>query len=42
MHHGYDFRRELERLAGVATSLMLHRGEQVRRQFPQLLGMRSS
>ena len=42
MHHGYDFRRELERLAGVATSLMLHRGEQVRRQFPQLLGSRSS
>ena len=36
MHHGYEFRVELERLAGVAASLMLHRGEELRRSFPDL------
>ena len=37
MHHGYDFRREMERLAGVAASLMLHQGVQIRSRFPTLL-----
>ncbi|MEB3167173.1 MAG: ATP-binding protein [Synechococcaceae cyanobacterium] len=37
LHHGRDFRKEMERLAGIAASLMLHRGEEIRRRFPQLL-----
>ena len=37
MHHGYDFRKELERLAGVAASLMLWKSEEIRRQFHDLL-----
>jgi hypothetical protein len=37
MHHGYEFRLEVERLAGVAASLMLHHGQEVGRLFPQLL-----
>lgn len=36
MHHGYDFRKELERLAGVAASLMLRRSEEIRCRFPAL------
>jgi hypothetical protein len=35
-HHGYDFRKEVERLAGVAASLMLHRGSEIRGLFPSL------
>lgn len=38
MHHGYDFRKEMERLAGVAASLMLRRSDEIRRRFPELLG----
>lgn len=37
LHHVHDFRREVERLAGIAASLMLHRGEEIRRRFPLLL-----
>jgi hypothetical protein len=37
MHHGYDFRREVERMAGVAASLMLHQSPQIRSRFPTLL-----
>ena len=37
MHHGYEFRVELERLAGVAASLMLHRSEEIRGLFPELM-----
>jgi len=37
MHHGYDFRKELERLAGVAASLMLRRSEEIHRRFPSLV-----
>jgi len=36
MHHGYEFREELERLAGVAASLMLQRGEEIRARFASL------
>lgn len=36
MHHGYDFRKEMERLAGVAANLMLSRSEEIRRRFPDL------
>ena len=36
MHHGYDFRKEMERLAGVAASLMLRQSEEIRRRFPEL------
>ncbi len=36
MHHGYDFRKEMERLAGVAASLMLRQSEEIRRRFPDL------
>ena len=36
MHHGYDFRKEQERLAGVAASLMLSRSDEIRRRFPDL------
>jgi len=35
-HHGFDFRKEVERLAGVAASLMLHKGSEIRRLFPAL------
>jgi hypothetical protein len=38
MHHGLEFREEVERLAGVAASLMLHRGEEIRERFADLLG----
>lgn len=38
MHHGYEFRVEVERLAGVAASLMLHRADEVRHFFPELVG----
>jgi len=37
MHHGLEFRHEVERLAGVAASLMLHRGPDLRERFPELL-----
>lgn len=37
MHHGYEFRVELERLAGVAASLMLHRSDEIRGLFQELL-----
>ena len=37
MHHGLEFRHEVERLAGVAASLMLHRGPELRERFPELL-----
>ena len=37
MHHGLEFRQELERLAGVAAALMLQRAEEIRRRFPDLL-----
>ncbi|MFO7629055.1 MAG: hypothetical protein R6W06_05970, partial [Prochlorococcaceae cyanobacterium] len=37
MHHGYEFRTEVERLAGVAASLMLLQGHQIHRTFPQLV-----
>jgi len=36
MHHGYDFRKEVERLAGVAANLMLHKGPEIKRLFPAL------
>jgi hypothetical protein len=36
MHHGYEFRVEVERLAGVAASLMLHEGSRVFELFPSL------
>jgi hypothetical protein len=38
MHHGLEFRQEMERLAGVAASLMLHRGPEIRERFPELEG----
>lgn len=38
MHHGLEFRQEVERLAGVAASLMLHRGPEIRDRFSDLLG----
>jgi hypothetical protein len=37
MHHGYEFRVELERLAGVAASLMLHRSDEIRDLFAELI-----
>ena len=37
MHHGYEFRTEVERLAGVAASLMLHQGPEIQSRFPSLL-----
>lgn len=37
MHHGLEFRQELERLAGVAACLMLERADEIRRRFPDLL-----
>lgn len=41
MHHGYEFRVELERLAGVAASLMLEHADEIRRRFPDLLPQHS-
>lgn len=38
MHHGYEFRQELERLAGVAACLMLQRGGEIRERFSGLSG----
>lgn len=38
MHHGYEFRLELERLAGVAARVMFLRGEELRCLFPDLCG----
>lgn len=38
MHHGYEFRVELERLAGVAARVMFLRGEELRCLFPDLCG----
>jgi hypothetical protein len=38
MHHGLEFRQEVERLAGVAASLMLYRGPEIRERFAELLG----
>jgi len=38
MHHGLEFRQEVERLAGVAASLMLYRGPEIRERFSDLLG----
>jgi hypothetical protein len=38
MHHGLEFRQEVERLAGEAASLMLHRGPEIRERFSDLLG----
>ncbi|MCX5956452.1 MAG: ATP-binding protein [Cyanobacteria bacterium] len=37
MHHGLEFRQEVERLAGVAASLMLLRGPEIRERFSDLL-----
>ncbi|MEB3168261.1 MAG: ATP-binding protein [Synechococcaceae cyanobacterium] len=36
MHHGLEFRQEVERLAGEAACLMLRRAEEIRRLFPDL------
>ncbi len=36
MHHGYEFRVEVERLAGVAASVMFQRGNEIRDRFPEL------
>ncbi len=36
MHHGYDFRKEVERLAGVAASLMLKEAVKIKALFPGL------
>lgn len=41
MHHGLEFREEVERLAGVAASLMLHRGHEVRERFGGLMELGS-
>jgi predicted metal-dependent hydrolase len=38
MHHGLEFRQELERLAGEAACLMLQRSDEIRRRFSDLLG----
>ena len=38
MHHGLEFRHEVERLAGVAASLMLHRAPEIRERFADLVG----
>lgn len=39
MHHGHDFRREVERLAGVAASLMLRQSQEIGARFLQLLSL---
>jgi hypothetical protein len=36
MHHGYEFRKEVERLAGVAASLMLKEAAKITALFPGL------
>jgi hypothetical protein len=36
-HHGRDFHREMEKLAGRASRIMLLSGEQIRRDFAQLM-----
>lgn len=36
MHHGYEFRVEVERLAGVAASVMFEHGGEIRERFPAL------
>ena len=36
MHHGYEFRVEVERLAGVAAHVMFQRGTEIRAQFSEL------
>ena len=36
MHHGYEFRKEVERLAGVAASLMLKEAVKIKALFPGL------
>ena len=38
MHHGLEFRQEVERLAGVAASLMLHRAPEISERFADLVG----
>ena len=35
-HHGFEFREEVQRLAGVAASLMLHKANNIRMLFPRL------
>jgi len=42
MHHGYEFRVEVERLAGVAASVMFHRGGEIRDLFPGLCTPRAA
>lgn len=37
MHHGYEFRVEVERLAGVAATVMYQRGVEIRQMFPGLV-----
>ena len=39
MHHGLEFRREVERLAGEAASLMLHRSHEIRSRFAALVDL---
>lgn len=39
MHHGYDFRREVERLAGVAASLMLTQSSTIQQRFAALVAV---
>jgi hypothetical protein len=39
MHHGLEFRQELERLAGIAASLMLHRAPEIRERFSDLVAL---
>jgi hypothetical protein len=38
MHHGLEFREEMERLAGVAASLMLQRGSEAYGYIPYMFG----
>lgn len=38
MHHGYEFRLEVERLAGVAASLMFSKSQELHSLFPDLCG----
>jgi len=37
MHHGLEFRKELERLAGVAACLMLERSNEIHSRFADLI-----
>lgn len=41
MHHGYDFRKEVERLAGVAASLMLKEAVKIKAIFPGIMSSNS-